>query len=205
MSFGPALPGYTWLHDHVPLLQGIRAAARWGFLMLTAVAMLAGFTVAAWQRARGTSAYWPAVALAIGGVVTIEALRAPMGFTPVVPVPAIYARLRDQPRAVVVELPLSAGTSVSENARYLVAATRHFRPLVNGYSGFETEVFRQRAARWRAFPEAAVLDEMQALGVTHVMVHARDLNQAQVTAAAEAPRLRPIADDGERRLYELRR
>ena len=62
LSFGPALPGYTWLHAHVPLLQGIRAAARWGFLMLTAVAMLAGFTVAAWQRARGTSAYWPAVA-----------------------------------------------------------------------------------------------------------------------------------------------
>ena len=50
LSFGPALPGYAWLHAHVPLLQGIRAAARWGFLMLTAVAMLAGFTVAAWQR-----------------------------------------------------------------------------------------------------------------------------------------------------------
>ncbi len=46
LSFGPALPGYPWLHAHVPLLQGIRAAARWGFLMLTAVAMLAGFTVA---------------------------------------------------------------------------------------------------------------------------------------------------------------
>ena len=203
LSFGPALPGYTWLHTHVPLLQGIRAAARWGFLMLTAVAMLAGFTVAAWQRSRGTSAYWPAVTLAIFGVVTLEALRAPMGFTLVVPVPDIYTQLRDRTGAVLVEIPLYAGPSVSENARYLVAATRHFRPLVNGYSGFETEGFRQRANRWRAFPDAAVLDEMQALGVTHVMVHARDLNPAQVAAAAALPRLRLMADDGERRLYEL--
>ena len=203
LSFGPALPGYTWLHAHVPLLQGIRAAARWGFLMLTAVAMLAGFTVAAWQRTWGASAYWPALALAIVGVVTLEALRAPMGFTPVVPVPDIYARLRDEPRAVLVELPLYAGASVSENARYLVASTRHFRPLVNGYSGFETEGYRQRAARWRAFPDPAVLDEMRALGVTRVMVHTRDLNPAQVAAATAVPRLRLLADDGERRLYEL--
>jgi hypothetical protein len=205
LSFGPALPGYTWLHGHVPLLQGIRAAARWGFLMLTAVAMLAGFTVAAWQRARGTSTYWPAVALAICGVVTLEALRAPMGFTAVAPVPAIYAQLRGEAGGALVELPLYAGPSVSENARYLVASTRHFMPLVNGYSGFETEAFRQRAIRWRAFPEATVLDEMQALGVTHVMVHARDLNPSQVEAAAAAPRLRLMTDDGERRLYALTR
>jgi hypothetical protein len=205
LSFGPALPGYTWLHAHVPLLQGIRAAARWGFLMLTAVAMLAGFTVAAWQRHRGTSAYWPAGAMAIVGVVTLEALRAPMGFTSVVPVPAIYAQLHARAGAVLVELPLYAGASVSENARYLVAATRHFRPLVNGYSGFETEAFRQRASRWRAFPDAAVLDEMQALGVTHVIVHVRDLNPEQVAAAAAVPRLRLVTDDGERRLYELMR
>ena len=203
LSFGPALPGYTWLHAHVPLLQGIRAAARWGFLMLTAVAMLAGFAVAAWQRARGTSVYWPAVALGIASVVTLEALRAPMGFTTVVPVPAIYSQLRDRPGAVLVELPLYAGPSVSENARYLVAATRHFRPLVNGYSGFETVGFRERANRWRAFPDAAVLDEMRALGVTHVMVHTGDLSPGQVVAAAAVSSLRLSAEDGKRRLYEL--
>ncbi len=205
LSFGPALPGYAWLHAHVPLLRGIRAAARWGFLMLTAVAMLAGFAVAAWQRTQGRSAYWPAMALAIFGVITLEALRAPMAFTPVVPVPDIYAQLRARSGAVLVELPLHAGPSVSENARYLVASTRHFRPLVNGYSGFETERFRQRAARWRAFPDVTVLDEMQALGVTHVMVHASDLDPAQVAAAATVPRLRLMADDGERRLYALTR
>ena len=203
LSFGAALPGYAWLHAHVPLLQGIRAAARWGFLLLTAVAMLAGFAVAAIERARGRSAYWPALALAIFAIVTLEALRAPMAFTPVAPVPDIYSELRADTRAVLVEFPLYAGRSVSQNARYMVASTRHFRPLVNGYSGFETESFRQRAARWRAFPDAPVLDEMQALGVTHVMVHAREFDPARVEAAAAERRLRLLAQDAERRLYRL--
>jgi hypothetical protein len=203
LSFGPAMPGYAWLHEHVPILQGIRAAARWGFLFLTGVAILAGYAVAALERRLGRSVYWPAVALALLGLVTIEALRAPMGFTPVDAVPAIYGRLGGEPGAVLVELPLYSGASVSENARYLVANTTHFRPLVNGYSGFETEAFRQRAARWRQFPADAVIDEMRAIGVTHVMVHAREMSQAQVRSAAGNARLRLVEDDGDRRLYRL--
>jgi hypothetical protein len=203
MSFGPALPGYTWLHDHVALLQGIRNASRWGVLFLMAVAMLAGYGMAAAERRAGRSAYWWAGALAIAGLITIEALRAPMAFTPVTPVPAIYDRLRADADVVVVEFPLYAGARVSENARYLVAATHHFRPLVNGYSGFETEAFRERAGRWRPFPADEVIDDMRALGVTHVMVHTRDLSAEQVNAAALSLQLGLLEDDGERRLYRV--
>ncbi|HQZ38235.1 MAG TPA: hypothetical protein PLH72_04265 [Vicinamibacterales bacterium] len=204
LSLGPGLPGYAWLHTHVPLLQGIRAAARWGFLALMAVAVLGGYGVAALERRWRGSPYWPAVLLAILGVVTLEALRAPMGFVPFTGVPAIYTRLAGEPGVVLVELPLYAGPAVSENARYLVAATAHFRPLVNGYSGFETEAFRERAARWRGFPSDEVLDQMRALGVTRVMVHLGDLSPDQVNGAARSPRLDLEADDGERRLYRLR-
>ena len=51
LSFGPALPGYATLYRWLPLLQGVRGAARFGFLALIAVAVLAGFGVAA-LRAR---------------------------------------------------------------------------------------------------------------------------------------------------------
>jgi hypothetical protein len=203
LSFGPAMPGYSWLHAHVPLLRGIRAAARWGFLLLTAVAMLAGFAIASLQRARGASPYWPAAVVAIAGIVTLEALRAPMGLTSVSTVPDIYRRVAAAGDAVLVEFPLYAGLTVSENARYLIASTRHFRPLVNGYSGFETERYRQQASRWRAFPEAPVLDEMGDLGVTHVMVHARELSAEQVTGARHTARLQLVEDDGQRQLYRL--
>ncbi|MDH4063388.1 MAG: hypothetical protein OEW19_03235, partial [Acidobacteriota bacterium] len=202
LSFGPALPGYAWLHEHVPLLQGLRAAARWGFLFLTAVAVLAGHGVAVLERRWQRSVYWPAALMALLGLITIEALRAPMGFTIFAGVPPIYGRLANTPGALV-ELPLYAGRDVSENARYMVPATVHFRPLVNGYSGFETASFRERAARWRGFPSDEVIDDMRALGVTQVMLHVRDLGRDQVESAAGSPRLALESDDGERRLYRV--
>jgi len=87
----------------------------------------------------------------------------------------------------------------------MVHSTRHFRPLVNGYSGFETEAFRQRAGRWRRFPEPPVLQEMRELGVTHAVVDTNELSAAQVRAAAESPALELIAEEDPRRLYRLAR
>ena len=204
LSFGPALPGYAWLHTHVPLLQGIRGAARWGLLPLVAVAILAGFQVAALERRWGRSPYWSAVVLLLIGVVTIEALRAPMGFVPTPAIPAVYDTIARGDGAVV-ELPLYGGRQVSGNARYLVPATRHFRPLVNGYSGFESAAARERAERWQGFPAAEILDEMRAIGVTRIVVHVADIPAPQSEAAAVDPRLALEADDGERRLYRLLR
>jgi hypothetical protein len=205
LSFGPALPGYAWLQSHVPLFEGLRAAARWGLLPLTAVAILAGFGVSAWERrARGWT-YRPAAALALLAVLTLEALRAPMTFAGVPRIPALYDLLRREPHAVLVELPLFSGIAVSENARYLVHSTRHFRPLVNGYSGFEPDAFRQRADRWRRFPAADVLQEMHQLGVTHVVVDTRELDALQVASAANTAALALIVEEDGRRLYRLRR
>jgi hypothetical protein len=204
LSFGPALPGYSWLHHHVPLFEGLRAAARWGVLLLTAVAILAGFTVSLLERrARGWT-YWPAAALTLLALITLESLRAPLAFTGVPRIPALYDALRESTGAVVVEFPLFSGPSVSENARYMLNSTRHFRPMVNGYSGFETASFRQRAERWRRFPAADVLADMTALGVTHIVVHTREYSAAQVEAAAASPALELLLDDGARRLYRLR-
>ncbi len=202
LSFGPALPGYAWLHAHVPLLQGIRGAARWGFLTLTAVAVLAGYGVGALESRYRRSPYWLASLLGIVALVTLEALRAPMSLVAVTPVPAIYARVAAD-RGPLVELPYFGGMSVSENARYMVPAARHFRPLVNGYSGFEPASSRERAERWRAFPAAPVLDEMRALGVRHVMLHLDGVEEEVREQAAAEPGLTLVADDGARRLYAL--
>ena len=138
------------------------------------------------------------------GVVTIEALRAPMGFVRAPAVPPIYEQIGTGDGAVV-EVPLYGGRRVSDNARYLVYATRHFRPLVNGYSGFESAAARSRAERWRRFPDADILDEMRAIGVTDIVVHLADVPAAQADAAAAEPRLVLEGDDGERRLYRLLR
>ena len=43
LSFGTSLPGYALLHEHLPLLSGLRNVARWGWLPLAPIAILAGF------------------------------------------------------------------------------------------------------------------------------------------------------------------
>jgi hypothetical protein len=205
LSFGPALPGYAWLHAHVPLLQGMRAAARWGFLLLTAVAILAGYAVAALQVRLNHSPYRMAVVVGVAGLVTLEALRAPMGFVPFTGIPRIYERLATEAGVVLVELPMFSGSRVSENARYLVANTVSHRPLVNGYSGLEPPSYAARVVRWQRFPDGLVIDDMRGLGVTHVMLHLGDLEPDVIAAASASPDLALVADDGQRRLYRLAR
>jgi hypothetical protein len=199
-----AMPGYAWLHAHVPPLQGVRGAARWGFLLLMAVAILAGYAVASLQRRWRLRPYWPAVFAVLLGAVTIEAIRTPMSFVPFGGIPAIYDILRGTPHAVVVEWPLYSGDAVSRNARYMVAGTRHFHPLVNGYSGFEPAAFRERAKAREAFPSDTTLEDMTRAGVTHAVLHVKDLRERVVQEASVSLRLLLVADDGERRLYQLR-
>ena len=59
ISLGPATPGYRWLHEHVVLLRGLRALARFAVLPTLGLAVLAGLAVAGRRWA-------PLVALVLG-------------------------------------------------------------------------------------------------------------------------------------------
>ncbi|MGE3275242.1 MAG: hypothetical protein AB7O67_09025 [Vicinamibacterales bacterium] len=171
LSFGPALPGYAWLHAHVPLLQGIRGAARWGWLGLVAMAGLAGFGTLVLERRWRATPWWPAMAAGLIGLVTLEALRAPMAYVPPPDISPVYATLAATPSAVVAEYPLFPAASIERNARYLLPATIHFRPLVNGYSGFVPDRYARDAEVLRHFPSDAATYRLHTLGVTHVVLH----------------------------------
>ena len=186
LSFGPALPGYSWLHEHIPLLQGIRAAARWGYLLLIAVAILSGFAVAELRRRCGDRWWWPALAFGLVGLVTIEAMRAPLALVRFDGIPAVEARLaREDVRAIVV-LPLYSRGQLQRNARYLLDQTRHWRPMINGYSSFVPNSFHERAARLQAFPDVASVRELRSIGISHVVVERNALVQNLGRPEAEA-------------------
>jgi hypothetical protein len=206
-SFGPALPGYTWLYDHAPLVRAIRGAARWGFLGLTAIAILAGFGVQRLEQRWTGKRWWPAVATALLVLVTIEALRAPMGFVTAPTIPHVYARLRDEPNVVLAEFPIY-GNAVQKNAEYLVNAAVHFQPLVNGYSGFIPNAAIANLAVLDTFPSDDALSRLRSLGVTHVTVHAKAFEAERgADALAEVsrrPELDAVQTDGDVRLYRLR-
>ena len=65
LSLGTATPLYAWVYHAVPPMQGIRAAARFGYLVLFAVAALAGMGLA--EVRRRASARW-GMAIALGAL-----------------------------------------------------------------------------------------------------------------------------------------
>jgi hypothetical protein len=215
ISFGTALPGFALLFKVLPLFNGLRNVARWGWLALAGIAVLAGFGVAAlekWAGAAGatgaTGARWRAVAVVLGVLVTVEAIRTPVGFTRFDGIPRIYDRLAAEPAAVVAEFPFFSGASVSLNGPYVLANTRYFKPLLNGYSSFHPESFMARGRALNSFPSELALAELRVSHVTHVLVHgasfARRYGQRALDAIDTIPDLQLLADEDGIKLYRLK-
>jgi hypothetical protein len=173
LSFGTSVPGYSLLYSAVPLLQGIRASVRFGYLVLAGVAALAGFGL--W-RLRSRTAHRPrlrlAVSIAAVLLVTVEAARLPVGYTTAHETPGAYRVLATKPVNVFVELPLYHPTAFHRNAAYMLHSTVHHRPILNGYSGFQPASYAEHFERLRNFPDPDAIAYLRGLGVTHVAVHA---------------------------------
>lgn len=206
LSFGPATPLYRLLYDWLLPLQGLRAAARFGFAFLVAIALLAGFG-AAFFLARQPPRRRRLLALVLLAAVTIEAWHAPIRTTPFDRVPPIYSQLPASDVRLV-EVPFWPPEAAFENGEYVLNATAHWQPILNGYSGMTPMSYRRRTESFWFFPAPHAIAAMKAEGATHVMVHLERFG-----ADADAVRLaidgrqdlRLLAADRDgHRLYELR-
>jgi hypothetical protein len=202
LSFGIHLPGYETLHSALPLLHAIRAPVRFGYLAIVSIAMLAGFGAAALRRRVPDGAWGPLVALLLA-VATLETFAAPIGFTSAEDIPSIYAHLRDEPSAVIAELPLPGGQAVFMNARFMFNSTAHWKPMINGYSGFVPDSYRDHYEQLSGFPASRSIEALGRLGVTHVFVHTNRLPEGAVAQLDTSPGLHEIAREGAIRLYRV--
>ena len=205
LSFGPAFPPYGWLYEAVPLLQGIRGAARFGQLALVGLAAVAGFGFAS-LLSRMTNSRWRlAMTTVVLALVTAEAWRAPLSYFEFRGIPAIYDTLAKESHAVVVHFPLHSTRSIYENTRYMLGSTRHWHPILNGYSGFVPPSYLMHLAELGGFPDDRSLRYLRTLGVTHVVLDASTLPRECVEAAARHDELRLAATDGTLSIYRFRR
>ena len=172
LSLGLKTPLYGWLFNIFPPMQGLRAAARFGNLFLLAIALLAGFGLAGFRQARPGRRWVTAVAVAAVFLVNLEALRAPFEYRRWGGIPEIYKRLANEPgKVVLAEMPFYPPHAVFENAEYVLNSTAHWRPLMNGYSGYTPTTYRDVAWLIWYFPDARAFPPMIANGVTHIMFH----------------------------------
>ena len=205
LSFGPAFPPYRWLYNVFPLLTGIRGAVRLGQIVIAAVGILAGFGLAALLPRLPRRA---AAALAIAAVfaANLEAFRAPLGYTKFGGIPEFYDTLRHAgDDAVIVSMPFYASPQFHLNDRFMLASTRFWKPIVNGYSGFKPASFYRNVDALRGFPDETSIAHLRGLGVTHVVVDARNMARGAVERLPQFPELTRSVSDGNLTLYLLSR
>lgn len=206
LSFGPALPGYGTLYALLPPLQGIRNAARFGFLAIVGLAILSGFVLAEARR-RWPHARWrPAAVAAVIVLANLDALAAPIGYVEPDRIAALDASLSGS-RAVVVHIPFYPPDRLARNAPYLLESTANWQPMLNGYSGLVPDSYVEHARALAGFPDAASLAALRVAGVTHIFVHDRALRDWTDNETADAVRRSPdltqIAREGDLTLYTL--
>jgi hypothetical protein len=171
LSLGTRTPVYGWIYHVFPPMHGLRAAARFGNLFLLGMSALAGLGLAALRTKRS---HWPrmtALAIALVVAANLEALRAPFEYRQFEGIPRVYTLLAREPAVVLAEVPFYPRQAVFENAEYVLNSTAHWRPLMNGYSGYTPASYGRYADDFWYFPEERAIQAMRRAGVTHVMVH----------------------------------
>src|SRR5205085_6808990 len=58
-----------------------------------------------------------------------------------------------------------------QDATYMYYSTRHWKPVVNGYSGFAPASYLALRDRLRRFPDDAAIEALRQAGVTYLLVH----------------------------------
>lgn len=201
VSFGPAFPLYPVLTRVFPIMTGIRGAVRAGQLVLAAIALLAGFGWAWLDRRFERRALAIGIVLLLG--VHLEALRAPIKYRTFHGISPIFDSLRTGDRKLIACFPFPGPLQEFQNADCLLASTRFWQPLVNGYSSFIPASYYREAAALGAFPEDATLPYLKQLGVTHVIVFIDKLSAPRLAHLSEHPELSLWTADKSVRIYVL--
>jgi hypothetical protein len=209
---------YRWLYEHVPGYDGIRVPARLAMLVALMLAVLGGYgaaTLMRWRAGLGVLAVLSVACLAESLVLpfTVNAVSPTRGFNlpegrvyRAARAPAVYKEVARLPAdTVLAELPLGESDF---DLRAMFYSTVHWRPLVNGYSGFYPPHYGRLAlavSDVARFPEAAV-DALRAQGATHVIVHEGAYLEKRGPETSEALRQRGAAElfrDGSDVLFRL--
>jgi hypothetical protein len=170
LSFGPRGGLYSVVSAVVPVVFGLlRAPSRAGVVVTFALAVLAGFGVAALQR-RTSRPSLLAAGLCLLAALDVAAVPVPASPNP--PMPSIYHSVKGLPPGPVLELPMFwRRDQWPRNTLYMLFSTAHWKPLVGGYSDYVPPEFRSMSETLSEFPTPASFVVLHRLGVRYVVFH----------------------------------
>ena len=179
ISFGHRGILGAWLQSHVGVYGGLRVVARIGAVVLLLVAVLAGFGFARLLAAVGRRIPTGPLAGAIALIILAEYAMRPMVLERVETQPGeVYRWLREQPPGVVAEFPLPASWKGPlefgfHESRFTYNSSFHWKPMVNGYSGFWPASYVLLSRAVEDFPSDGTMRELARKGVAYLLLHER--------------------------------
>jgi len=199
---------YRLLYDWVLPFRGLRVPARADILVLMGTAVFAGYGLTRLMGELNRPAVRGALVAGAIGLASVECLARPV----LVPVETdsavLYSWLKAAPDAVLFEWPVTVPWRLWDmvDVRYMYRSTLHWRPLLNGYSGFYPSSYLTLLNHMRAFPDTATIAELQRRGATVIVVHevphSRPSYGDAVARLMRDPSVRVLAEEkeGERRV-----
>jgi hypothetical protein len=170
MSLGLNGYSYPFLYENLPVFAGLRAPARLGIFVIMFLAVLAAHGYTALHEAVSPVAR-RALPVLFSCVLLAEYFVAPLQLVPYDnDAPPVYEFVARLPPGAVAEFPLPDALPGPE-PRYMYMSTFHWKPLVNGYSGYYPPSYLRQLARLRSFPDDSSLGALQRTGVTYVIIH----------------------------------
>ncbi len=194
LSFGLNGVVYRAMVEHVSALQGFRSLSRFAVVASCALAMLAAVGVSRLEAAIGSGAGRRAVMIGLTALLLIDYGNTAMGLTPADPVepPDVYKVIRGSAAGVILELPMPDLDRLPGWDPYYQAWSRwHWRPLINGYSGYYPRDYLLTAMRMKVFPEEGTIDRLRAHRVRYVIVHRAFYDQERYAALMLRMAVRP--------------
>lgn len=209
------IAGTTWptparlFYEIVPGFELLRGPTRWGILIGTALPLLAGLgadTVDRYLRRRVSAR----VVLTLASAVTFA-------WFPIPTKPAWdnsqtldlrYAAVRDLPPGPLLELPWpSDAGDIEFGSRSMLASTRHWRPLLNGYTGHRPRSYRFLLHIAERLPAKRSLEQLQRLtGLRFILLDRSKIKRARLASwrvVESAGIVRRVHDSIHTRIYEI--
>jgi hypothetical protein len=172
MSLGLNGVIYPWLYKHGGVFSGLRAPARASIFFLLFLGALAARGAAA-VLGRLSPRVRPFGAAALVGLVLLEYWVAPLrliGYpTQASPLDQF---LRQRPDGVIAHFPMPRPYRFpGQDPQYLYTSTFHWKPIVNGYSGYYPPSYIRRLTAVESFPDTRSVAHLMGEGVRYLVIH----------------------------------
>jgi hypothetical protein len=160
---------YRYLHTWLPPVRGLRVPARFSVIVGLTLSIFAGFGALRAFRSCRRKMIESVVFAAMVAAVLVDAWPV-LALEPVWKAPPrIYEHLPTSKNVVLAEFPLRVDAGF--NIPFMYFSLWHWRPMLNGYSGFIPASYDRLTTELAEFPRDEMPAVLRAHGATHVIVN----------------------------------